>query len=33
MFPTSTQKRFWIFGNKSELSEMRKAVNTAHIDR
>ncbi|KAL7072842.1 hypothetical protein ACQ4LE_008154 [Meloidogyne hapla] len=33
MFPTSTQKRFWIFGNKNELMEMRNAVNKAHIDR
>ncbi|KAF7630943.1 hypothetical protein Mgra_00008812 [Meloidogyne graminicola] len=33
MYSSSTQKRFWIFGNKDELTEMRHSVNKTHIDR
>lgn len=33
MFPTSTQKNYWIFGSESELNKLRENANKAFIKR
>lgn len=33
MFATSTQKKFWMFADESELTALREKTNVAFIDR
>ncbi|XP_057328838.1 cyclin-H [Microplitis mediator] len=33
MFPTSTQKKYWIFADESDLTNLRKNTNAAFIDK